>query len=423
MNISRKISLLALVGLLPAAALAQAAEAPKASVTVYGTLNLNMQSTDATGATTATQDVKSRMALSNDSSNIGVRAALKINDMIGGVAQCETTAAVSGISTSTLCSRNSRLGLTGDWGTLFFGNWDTPYKAAAYGTKADDPFGNTDVYDAAGLMTSPGFNVKTGAYVAATPTATTGVANFTVRAQNSVAYHSPKFMGLSAKLQYAVDMFKNPTGTVDPSLFSAVLNYEWQGLSIFATYESHADGFGVAYINTGTAGAAARQLGATAANTVAAHSTDTGLRLGAGYELATGAGATTLGVVYEQLTYEQSSAVAGALKKYTRPAYQVGLKHRYGDHELRFRYNMNDKGTATVAGGTGNTDGYGATMLTVGYAYYIAPSLQVYGYYAKITNERLAQYTFGTGGAPDVAGKTPAGADPSAIGLGARFAF
>jgi predicted porin len=421
MNLTRKLTILALAALIPAAALAQAAEAPKTSVTVYGTFNLNMQSTEATGATTtpATNDVKSRLALSNDSSNVGVRAALKISDMIGGVAQCETSANVSGINGAGICNRNSRVGLTGDWGTLFYGNWDTPYKAATYGTKADDPFGNTDVYDAAGLMTSPGFNTTTGAYSTA---ANTTVTRFTIRGQNSVAYHSPRFMGLSGKLQYVADMYKNATGTQDPSLFSAVLNFEWGGLSVFGTYETHADGFGVVGFN-----GAARNFGATVANTAgsataALHTTDTGLRFGAGYELNSPVGATTLNGAFEQLTYEQSNAPTGALKKYTRNAYQIGLKHRFGDHELRFRYNANDKGTATVVGGTGNTDGYGATMVTAGYAYYIAPSLQVYGYYAKITNERLAQYTFGTGGAPTVT-TVAAGADPSAIGLGARFAF
>jgi predicted porin len=234
MNVRRSLSILALAGLLPVTALAQAtepakaAEPPKATVTVYGTVNLNMQLTEAKGSTAspATNDVDSRMALSNDSSNIGVRAALKITDMVGGVAQCETSANISGINGAGICNRNSRIGLTGNWGTLFFGNWDTPYKAAAYGTKADDPFGNTDVYDAASLMTSPGFQVQTGAYSTASNTT---IMRFTIRAQNSVAYHSPKWNGLSAKLQYVADMYKNNTGTQDPTLFSGVLNFDMGG--------------------------------------------------------------------------------------------------------------------------------------------------------------------------------------------------
>jgi predicted porin len=417
MNISKKLSMLALAGLLPAAALAQATPA----VTVYGTINVNVQSTEAGGATTPAQNVKSRMMLSNDSSNIGVRASLKVSDMLGGVGQCETTAAVSGIGASGICNRNSRVGLTGDWGTLFFGNWDTPYKASAYGTKADDPFGNTDVYDAAALMTSAGGNTKAGAFVAAIPsTPATSVASFSLRAQNSVAYHSPKWNGLSGKLQYSVDQYKsNLDAHIDPSLLSLVVNYEWTGLSVFAAYETHKDAFGLV------------ALGGSAAFGTAAvprHTTDTGLRAGAGYELATAAGTTTVGAQVEQLSYTQAGAtVAGTLKEYNRLAYQVGVKHRYQEHEFRLRFNSNDKGTAklfNLATPAGATDGLGATMLTVGYAYYIAPALQVYGYYAKITNARFAQYAFATGGYYSAAGvAVPVGADPSALGLGARFAF
>jgi predicted porin len=425
MNVSKKLSSLALAALLPAAALAQA-DAPKPTVTVYGTINVNLQSTEATGATVPAGDIKSRMMLSNDSSNIGVRASIKVNDMIGGVAQCETSAAVSGISPSSLCNRNSRVGLTGDWGTLFFGNWDTPYKASAYGTKADDPFGNTDVYDAAALMTSPGVNTKAGAFVAAIPSSpATSVTSFSLRAQNSVVYHSPKWNGLSGKIAYSVDQFKsNNDAHIDPSLLSLVVNYEWNALSVFATYEMHKDAFGLNVLSAANGGTPA--FGTAA---VPRHTTDSGIRGGAGYELVSPAGATTLGVQVEQLTYTQDGAtVAGTPKEYSRMAYQVALKHRYQEHEFRARFNSNDKGSVklfNLATPAGATDGAGATMLTVGYAYYFTPALQGYAYYAKINNDKFAQYAFATGGyfsataAPQVA----AGADPQAIGIGARFAF
>ena len=424
MNAFRKIAGLAALCLAPAVAMS--ADAPKASVTVYGTLNVNAQSVDATGTSPTTANVKSRVGVSVDSSNIGVRALLKVDDMIGGVAQCETSANVDGIAGAGLCNRNSRVGLTGAWGTLFYGNWDTPYKLAAYGTKADDPFGNTDVYDAAGLMTSPGFNTTTGAYSTAS---NTSITRFTIRGQNAIAYHSPAFMGLSAKLHYTSNEFKNSTGTQNPELYSGVVNWESKDIlpipcSVLAVFEQHKDGFGLVGINGTT-----RQLGATAANTAgtataAQHTTDTGLRFGAGCQIATAAGATTLNGTYEILTYEQDGAPTGALSKYERTAWQVGLKHRIGDHELRARFSMADKGKATVVGGTGNADKYGASDLALGYAYYIVPdALQVYVYYTQITNEEKAQYTFGTGGPAAISGATPAGADPKAFGLGARFAF
>ncbi|MBI5070000.1 MAG: porin [Deltaproteobacteria bacterium] len=423
MNSLKSIIGLALACLAPV--LVSAQEAPKATVTVYGTINVNLQSTEASGATTAANNVKSRLAVSVDSSNIGVRGALKISDMIGGVGQCETSANVDGIGGAGICNRNSRVGLTGAWGTLFYGNWDTPYKTAAYGTKADDPFGNTDVYDAAGIMSSPGFNTKTAAYSTASSTAVT---SFVIRAQNAVAYHSPTWNGLNAKLHYTTNEFKNAAGFQNPELYSASLGYDTGkmlpvGISAFAAFEQHKDGFGL--VTIGTAG----RFGSTAANTAGTaatplHTTDTGLRFGAGVQFDTAAGVTTVGGVYEMLTYEQSAAVTGALKKYERNAWQVGLKHAIGPHELRARYSVADKGTATIAGGAAsNTDKYGASMLALGYGYSFSSQLQAYLYYAQITNEDNAQYTFGTGGAAAVAGATPAGADPSAFGLGFRMAF
>jgi predicted porin len=312
------------------------------------------------------------------------------------------------------------VGLTGAWGTLFYGNWDTPYKGAAYGTKADDPFGNTDVYDAAGIITSPGFNTKTAAYSTAS---NTSVRSFTIRAQNAVAYHSPTWNGLSAKVHYTTNEFKNNDGTQNPELYSAALNYDTGkllpvGCSVFGAWEQHKDGYGL--VSIGGVG----RFGATAANTAAAHTTDTGLRFGLGCEYKMDAAAVTLGGVYELLTYEQSAAVAGALSKYERSAWQVGGKARFGPHELRARYSMADKGKATIVGGAAsNTDKYGASMLAVGYAYNFTSQFNVYLYYAAISNEDNAQYTFGTGGAAAVAGATPAGADPSAVGLGFYLAF
>jgi len=410
---------------LPFAAMAQApAEAKPAEakplVTIYGTLNVNFQYSEAVGATAAASDVKGRYGVSVDSSNIGVRGAYDVNEYVGAVYQCETSAVVDGITPSGICNRNSRLGISGVWGTLFFGNWDTPFKAAAYGTKADDPFLNTDVFGFNGLMSSPGFNYRSGAYSTASNTATTG---FDIRAQNSVAYHSPKFNGLSAKLQYSADEFKNARGNQDPALYGAVVNWDYGPISVLAAAEYHQDGWGLFGMNgaAGTFGSTAPNTQGTAAAPVSAK--DIAWRVGAGYELAWPAGATTLGVLFEELDYQSTHQPVGALKEYKRDAYQVSLKHRYGDHEFRARWNMADKGTVTLEGGGGNTADYGASELALGYAYYFAKSFQGYLSWAQITNAKNAQYTFPIGGASAVAGATPKGADPMALGLGLRYAF
>ncbi len=257
----------------PAAAPAPAAPAPAAPAPaatpaaakpplaqIYGTLNVNFQVEEAPNPThavgTASPNVRYRFGLSTDSSNIGVRGTADTSVAgIGVVYQCETSAAIDGIGSIGLCNRNSRLGVSSPYGTLFYGNWDSPYKAAWYGTKADDAFGNTDVYDATGIMGSPGFNTKSTAGVTGAATGTlpvfdpTKVASiaasttttFAVRAADSVVYHSPKYMGASVKLQYSANRFADNKEIRAPELYSAVLNYDFGPFSVLGAYEDHED--------------------------------------------------------------------------------------------------------------------------------------------------------------------------------------
>jgi predicted porin len=415
MMAQRKLLAAALIVALPLSALAQAAApaaAPAASVGLYGTLNLNLQ-------TTRQQGVAARYAVSTDSSNVGVRAQADVAFGLKAVGQCETTANIDGIGTSGICNRNSRVGLSGAFGTLFYGNWDTAFKAVAYGTKADDPFFSTDVYGYQSIMSSPGFNYRSGAFVQA-PGGTVG--GFDVRAGNSVGYWSPKVSGLSAKGQWSVNESESANGIISPTLYSIAANYDLGPISLLATYERHEDAFALNFIN----GGAARAFTSTAANPTTVSSLDWGWRLGAGYELGLpGLGALTIGALFEQLTLGQDTAPTGALKEYKRWALQGAAKLRAGGAELRLRYNVADKGDCKlVGGGSCSTDGYAAHEWTFGAGYYFAPTAQVYLSYAKIYNDRNAQYTFGVAGETNfVAGRTARGSDPDALGLGIRYAF
>jgi predicted porin len=381
-------------------------------VTVYGTLDVNFQTTRAYGTPAP---VRSRFAVSTDSSNIGVRGGYDASEYIGAVYQCETSANVDGINASGICNRNSRVGLTGTWGTLFFGNWDTPFKAAIYGTKADDPFNKTDVFGYQSLLGSPGFNYRSGGWSTASNTAISG---FDVRGNNSVAFHSASWFGLSSKLQYGANEFKNATGSQNPELYSAALNFDYGPFSLAAAVELHEDAYGLSAINT-----AVGTFGSGSTNGVVFSEKDTAWRVAAGYQLDSPVGATTLSGMFEQLDYKQERAAATAVKEYKRNAWSVALKHRLGDEELRARFSQADKGSVTLGGPGGNTDGYGASELIVGYSHYFAKSLQGYVSYAKINNARNAQYTFTIGGSSAVAGVTAKGADPQALGLGVRYGF
>lgn len=390
---------------------AEPAPPPPPVVQVYGTLNVNIQYTGAEGATNAAQNVKPRFAVSIDSSNIGVRGTLEVSHGLKAVYQCETQASIDGDDTRAICNRNSRVGVSGDFGTLFLGNWDTPYKAGTYGTKADDPFGNTDVFGFQGLLGSPGYGVRSSAFNSSAAAAVT--ASFDQRAANSIAYWSPKFSGLSAKVQASVDEFANAAGTVRPFLVAGSLNYDLGGLSIVGQAEYHADAFGIRTMSGANAGIQA--------------SKDLGLRLAAGYEFPLGDGSFNVVGWFEMLSYGQDKATDG-FKSYSRPAYLVGAKYRVGDHEFRGRYSAAmAPSIKAFDGGTlaaNAEDQLGAQSYAVGYAYYLAKSTQLFLYYTQIMNEDRARYTFGVSGAAAVVGaNTPAGSSPSAVGLGTRIAF
>jgi predicted porin len=410
-----------------------AAAAPKLAWTVYGMLNVNLQYTQSEDATAGT-DVDGRFAVSTDSTNIGFRGSYEFTPVIGATFQCETAANIDGIGPVGICGRNSRVGLTGTWGTLFYGNWDTPYKAASYGTKADDPFFNTDVYAYQGIMGSPGFNYRSSGWKTA---ATDAIQGFDIRSSNSVGYHSPKFGGLSFKAQWSANEFAtDDTNLTNPQLWAAVVNYDMGPVSVFASGELHQDAFGLNRLTAGpTAGTPPAAtpsgvFGSTAVNPTNVDSQDWAARVGAGYELATGAGTTTVGAMFEWLSLGQDDAPTGSIEEYTRWAAQVSLKHRVGNHEFRGRFSLADDGDCDLRGGGAcNTDDFGAIQYAVGYGYHFSKAVQGYVHATQIMNDDNAQYTFSIGGAPNitgatgVTGTTDAGADPLAVGVGIRYVF
>jgi predicted porin len=392
----------------PTPAPAPAAPAPKASVTLYGTLNGNFQITQAKGATNPADSVVARNAVSIDSSNVGVRAQADLGNGVGVTAQCETSASFDGIDAKGICSRNSRVGVTSAYGTLFFGNWDTPLKGATAGTKVDDPFLSTDVFGYQSIIGSPGYNYRSGGWSTASDTK---IAGFDVRASNSVGYHSPRWSGVSVKLQYSASEFASPTGSSIPQLASVAVNFDHEGLSLLAASEIHWDAYG---------------LGTIAGNATTHATRDVAGRVGAGYQLDSPLGATTLSVLADLLSFNQENAAVDDVKSYSRFAWQVSAKHRYGDHELRARFDAASEADAKLASGSTvaySTRGTSAKQLTLGYAYHLSKAAQAYLSFTKLLNDEAATYTLTIGGSPNVAGTTRAGADPQALALGLRYSF
>jgi len=419
---------------LPLAATAQQAAPPAAPLYQwYGTLNLNMQYIEVSKPTSpnpglpfsaagAPRNMTGRFALSTDSSNIGIRGTADTNVAgVGVVYQCETSANLDGDAVSGICNRNSRIGLSSGYGTLFYGNWDSPYKALLYGTKADDPFGNTDVYDAAAIIGSPGFYTRASGGRSTGGTTGNTLASFNQRAGNSIVYHSPKFQGVQLKAQYSANEYANRASSIVPALYSAGVNYDTGPISVAVAYERHDD-----YASFANLAALVPTVPA-----VSHHTTDQGVKAGLGYELGTSAGTLTVGAQGEWLQYamsDTSKVATGAFENTSRFAYLVGAKFRTGSHEIRARFmqaldqDVKFKGV-TVSPNAGKDTG--ALNYTLGYAYYLSSAAQVYAYATYLDNAKYATYTLATGGpaALTAADTFTAGANPFAAGLGMRYAF
>jgi len=127
---------------------------PATPVEIYGTLYPLVERIQATNATfpapldrpsqlpvaayTGT-DQGSRTRIVLGTSNIGFRGTVDIGAGYKALWQIEAGAAFDGDSasignTNVFGLRNSAVGITGPFGTAFFGNWDTPYKWAALST-------------------------------------------------------------------------------------------------------------------------------------------------------------------------------------------------------------------------------------------------------------------------------------------------
>src|SRR5262249_36316040 len=124
MSHKRRVVVAATLAALPGLAAAQ-------TVQIYGTVNVDVETVEATGAANPGQDFKSRGRVTSNSSNIGFRANENLGAGLSAFVQVESQVNVDdGTSSGFWASRNSGVGLLGNWGQFILGQWDSPYKVA-----------------------------------------------------------------------------------------------------------------------------------------------------------------------------------------------------------------------------------------------------------------------------------------------------
>ncbi|HEU4375502.1 MAG TPA: porin [Telluria sp.] len=150
-----------------------------ASVTLYGSAHLSAD---------ATSNGKEHLnQVSSNLSYLGVRGAKELgNSGVKAIVQIETLVNVSGTPTDTgaLGSRNSFVGVQGQFGKIMLGKTDSPYKRA---TAAMDPFASS-VGDYNAIMGNTGGDLR---------------AEFDARIPHAIFYDSPKWGPVSVNALYS----------------------------------------------------------------------------------------------------------------------------------------------------------------------------------------------------------------------------
>src|SRR6266404_4508063 len=391
--------------------------AESGNVQIYGTINTDYERVQATGATPAGAlapgqlgatptgvNAPARNRVTSNSSNIGFRG---VEDLGGGLSaffQVESAVgfdnqATFGTNTANgspvgggFATRNTNVGVSGAWGRVFLGQWDTPYKVLS---GAVDPMYFTGIAYTGAIIGSPGFGVApvTNGNVtlnaAGTTFANVSNASFERRQGNSAQYWTPPYGGLTGKLAYSFNEGKSPSSGsvthINPRIWSANLEYDKAPLYLAGGYEVHLDYFGLSALVP-----AGQAVPVTAASpTATASPRDTGIKLVARYGLRK----TRLGLIYERLVYEQgnSAAAPSAFKEYRRGAFAFTLMHDIGPGTARALYGRAQSGTCQLDGGAACiADALGAKQLSLGYSYSYSERTDLYGFYTHVANDANA---------------------------------
>lgn len=389
--------------------------ADDSTVTLYGTLNVDFENVKADGCSTAAggsvgcTNLPSRNRVSQNSSALGFRGIEPLGGGVSAIFQIESginvDTGLSSTSTGTFATRNSNIGLTGGFGTIFFGNWDTPYKSS---TLPLDAVYATGIGEYVGVLSGN-----------STPTSTNAANRnaFDRRQNNSVQYWTPNLAGFTARFDYSAN--EQRTATQNPALYGVSLNYLIGPFFVTYAHERHDD-----YANLITATGTTRTK-------------DDGDKVGLGFTLASTG--TSIGLIAERVKYEgnigatglNKSFVAGTANEAKVNAYYISALQKFGASTIRLAYGQ-DQGVKLSGGSGSSVSNTRAKMYVVAYSYSLSKRTDFYAVYAQIRNEANSRNDFAVNAiglpAPTLAtgvltSNGGNGADPRGIGVGFRHTF
>jgi predicted porin len=395
---NKKLVAVAVAGLLAAPL---AAQAQNANVTLYGRLNIDLEAVDGRQADGSNPRV---WRLSSNSSRFGVRGTEALGGGLSAIFQIESN--VSGdtgnSSSSGFASRETFVGLQGNWGTFKMGKFLMPL---------DDThpiWGNVPTFTTSILSTAD---------LWAQGTQSKGAGGFDARLGNSLRYDSPVWSGFNFSGQVALRDSSGFADIAPPAGDNGEHTAELR----------HAYVWGVAgFYNNGPL-----QVGTAYERNVKVRGpglSDYDFTITGAYNF----GIVRPGLVYERLSYDTPT---GDLK---RDFWGVSATAPIGPGVLYAMYGHAGDGSGSAADGTrvgGLTKGNDtkSQQWEISYSYPLSKRTTAYVGYVKLDNDRNAAYTFninaytintnctGTGSAADLAcGKNGA---PSGLVFGLVHLF
>ena len=186
-------------------------------VTLYGRIWVMANSLKADGAAVP---LSTRTTVADNSSLIGVRGTEDLGGGLKAFFQVES-AAPPDAGGGTFASRNSGVGLTGGFGSIVLGRWDSPMKLSAIFV---DPFGQNTIGAQNNIVNN------------------FGGGDFNRRENNMIQYWSPTMGGFSLRAMYGANEGK--TATANPSSIGFSLDYATGPFRINYANQKHKDTVG-----------------------------------------------------------------------------------------------------------------------------------------------------------------------------------
>ena len=368
-----RLAMLLLVG---GVVLSPLAQAQFVNVSLYGNLNLDVELLNGTQSDGSTPSI---VRVSSNSSRFGLRGHEYLGRGQVAIFQLESTI-LGDTGGSALATRETYVGLQGDWGTMKLGNFLTPYDdiLTIFG---NTPTVTTSILSTAALWAQGALSKSEG--------------GFDARLGNSIRYETPPLQGFSAALQFAArDTSGDPNGGDNGDRLSELRHANV--ISGGAFYNKGPLDLGIAYERNYRI----RPTGPT----------DNALSITAGYDFGTIASSVGVRVagVYERLRYDTPS---GDL---TRDFYGLSGTLTVGDGNFYAFWGKaaDGKGSAidgTTIGALVKGPETSSQQWELSYSYSLSLRTMLYAGWVKIDNRANAAYTFNINPYPVAPGARPSG--------------